>query len=111
MKKYILGIASAIIGIALSAFNNPILNQKDNEAITYKWFTVSYSPPYQATGAILMATDLPFGNTLQTRDFALNNDGCEDAGSKNCLRGFVSGSEPIAFPSTALGNSQTPKPE
>ena len=104
-----MGIAAVVLALALTAFTTKSSSKPAPQTL-YKWYTVSYAPPYQATGAILQATDLPFGNTLKSADYAVSNDGCPDSGPKHCVRGFLSGMEPVFFPYEPVGQTHTPRP-
>ena len=110
MKKYLMGLVAIGLAVAFSAFSTGKLHKQNETQTTYKYYSVSYASPYQTSGAILQSTDLPFGTTARTHQYALDNDGCADSGSKNCVRGFTSGNEPTSFPSQLVGNDQTPKP-
>ena len=105
-----MGLVAVALEIVFSAFSTIKSHKQNDEFTTYKWYTVSYASPYQANGAVLQSTDLPFGSTFQTQSYAVDNDGCLDSGSKNFVRGFTSGNEPTSFPSELSGQSQTPRP-
>ena len=105
-----MGFTAVVLAFVFSAFTTSKPNANSDAQATYKYYAVSYAAPYQANGAILQSTDLPFGSTARTHQYALDNDGCSDSGSKNCVRGFSSGNAPTSFPSQLTGDDQTPKP-
>ena len=110
MRKYVMGLVAVALAVVFSAFSTGKMDMQNDAQTTFKWYAVSYASPYQATGAILQSTDLPFGTTERTYDYALGADGCTNSGSLHCVRGFTTGSEPTTFPSVMTGQSQTPKP-